>query len=69
MASLTGTASRGGRREPVLGTAWIDEATYLQPPRSMLQLALSRHVAPIKDDPISKKLLRWQLEEGRDGTE
>ena len=57
-----------GRREAVLGTAWIDEAAYLGSPRSLIQIALSSHEAWSKDDPSSKKLHRWQLQEGLSGT-
>ena len=33
-----------GRRESVFGTVWIDEAAYLKPPLSSLQVALSGRV-------------------------
>ena len=51
----------------MFGVAWIDEAAYLIPSRSRLQMALSRHVAWNNDDPSSKKLLRWQLEGNQSG--
>ena len=46
----------------------MDEARYLQPPCSLLQLALSRQLAPGRDDPSSRKLSRGQLEPERGST-
>ena len=56
-----------GRRESVLGTAWIDEEAYLRPPLSRLQAALCCHGERSMEDPSSKKLLRWQLENRQEG--
>ena len=47
-----------GRRESVLGSAWIDEAAYVRPPLSMLQAAPSGQGTQRKEDPSCKKLLR-----------
>ena len=46
----------------MLGTAWMDEATYLKPPLSLLHAALSGRVTQSAQDPSCRKLLRWQLE-------
>ena len=52
-----------GRRENVLGTAYIDEAEYFAPPPSMLQAALGSGDACSKEDPSSRKLHRWQIDD------
>ena len=47
-----------GRREGVLGAAWLDEAVYRRPPLYMLQAALSSNTAQSSEDPSCRKLMR-----------
>ena len=52
-----------GRRERVIGTEWIDEAAYFEPPPSMVRAALCSGTKRSDNDPSCRKLHRWQLEQ------
>ena len=47
-----------GRREAVLGTAWMDEAAFFGPPPSRLRIALDSQTEWSEVDPSSRKVMR-----------